>query len=329
MASDLPVIDLSLLPSAFGEKEDLSDLEGNNELTKLREACKELGFFHVVNHGVDRALIEKMDCASRDMFSLPEEVKKRAIFPVPTAGYSTPIEGGGGKDSMPESMHFPDQSVLPNSVDQICTKLWPHGNHQFREITDTYNSNMRSLAQRITQLIMLSLGLDVSKYYKSDLFTSFVEGYVRMNCYSGIKDEEEPQNAYKTSISHTDIGILTIVYQDDVGGLQIRTKEGCWIDVKSLKRSFVVNLGDCLQMWSNCRYRSAEHRVVYGGLKQKENRLSIAFFLTFQDKAEIKAPEELINEEHPKKYKVAKFGDLFARYIQLGPTLGGTNYFLI
>ncbi|GLJ21941.1 hypothetical protein SUGI_0410760 [Cryptomeria japonica] len=268
MASDLPVIDLSLLPSTFGEEQNLSHLEGNNELKKLREACQELGFFHVVNHGVDRALIQKMDCASRDMFSLPEE-----------------------------SMHFPGHTVLPNSVDQIRTKLWPRGNHQFREITHTYNSNMMSLAQRIIQLIMLSLGLAVSKYYKSDLFTN--------------------------------IGILTILYQDDVGGLQIRTKEGCWIDVKPSKRSFVVNLGDCLQMWSNCRYRSAEHRVVYGGLKQKKNRLSIAFFFTFEDKVEIKAPEELIHEEHPKMYNAAKFGDIIAQYIQLGPTLGASNYFLI
>ncbi|GLJ21937.1 hypothetical protein SUGI_0410710 [Cryptomeria japonica] len=329
MASDLPVIDLSLLPSTFAEKQNLSDLEGNNELKKLREACQELGFFHVVNHGVDKALIEKMDCASRDMFSLPEEVKKRAIFPIPSAGYSPPTLGADGKDSMPESMHFPGQSVLPNSLDQICTKLWPHGNHQFREIAHAYNSNMMSLSERIIQLIMLSLGLDVSKYYKSGLFTSLIEGYVRMNYYPGTKDEEESQNAYKTSISHTDIGILTILYQDDVGGLQIRTKEGCWIDVKPLKRSFVVNLGDCLQMWSNCRYRSAEHRVVYGGLKQKKERLSIAFFFTFEEKAEIKAPEELITEEHPQKYNVAKFGDIIAQYFQLGPTLGGSNYFLI
>ncbi|GLJ21936.1 hypothetical protein SUGI_0410700 [Cryptomeria japonica] len=298
MASHLPVIDLSL----FGDKENLSDLEGNNELKKLREACQELGFFHVVNHGVDKALIEKMDCASRDMFSLPEEVKKRAIFPTPSAGYSTPTLEVDGKDSMPESMHFPGQSVLLNSLDQVCTKLWPHGNHHFREIARRYNSHMMSLSERIIQLIMLSLGLD---------------------------DEKEPQNGYKTSKAHTDIGILTILYQDNVWGLQIRTKEGSWIDVKPLKRSFVVNLGNCLQMWSNCRYHSAEHRVVYGGLKQKVDRLSLAFFNIFEKKAKIKAPEELINEEHPKKYNVAKFGDIIAQYVQLGPKQSGSNYFLI
>ncbi|XP_057846442.2 uncharacterized protein LOC131056114 [Cryptomeria japonica] len=274
MASHLPVIDLSL----FGDKENLSDLEGNNELKKLREACQELGFFHVVNHGVDKALIEKMDCASRDMFSLPEEVKKRAIFPTPSAGYSTPTLEVDGKDSMPESMHFPGQSVLLNSLDQVCTKLWPHGNHHFRLL---------------------------------------------------FMDEKEPQNGYKTSKAHTDIGILTILYQDNVWGLQIRTKEGSWIDVKPLKRSFVVNLGNCLQMWSNCRYHSAEHRVVYGGLKQKVDRLSLAFFNIFEKKAKIKAPEELINEEHPKKYNVAKFGDIIAQYVQLGPKQSGSNYFLI
>ncbi|GLJ21939.1 hypothetical protein SUGI_0410730 [Cryptomeria japonica] len=71
--------DLSLLPSTSAEKEDLY-LEGNNELKKLKRACQELCFFHLVNHGVDTTLIEKMDCASRDMFSLQHEVKKRAIL---------------------------------------------------------------------------------------------------------------------------------------------------------------------------------------------------------------------------------------------------------
>ncbi|KAH9301995.1 hypothetical protein KI387_013578, partial [Taxus chinensis] len=90
-------------------------------------------------------------------------------------------------------------------------------------------------------------------------------GYA-MNYYYNTKDddEEEPQNARKISKAHTDLGCVTILYQDDVGGLQIRTKQGNWIDTKPLSGSFVVNLGDCSQMWSNCRYRSSEHRVVYG-----------------------------------------------------------------
>ena len=81
-----------------------------------------------------------------------------------------------------------------------------------------------------------------------------------------------------------------------------------------------------LQMWSNGRYRSAEHRVVYGG----SERLSMAFFLDFPDKTEIRAPEELIDEKHPQKYKAVTFEDLKAYYIQAGPTLGGPPaYFLL
>ena len=77
--------------------------------------------------------------------------------------------------------------------------------------------------------------------------------------------------------------------------------------------------GGGLQMWSNGRYRSAVHHVVYGGLE----RLSMAFFLAFTDKTEIRAPEELIDEKHPQKYKAVTFEDLKAYYIQAGPTLGG------
>ncbi|GLJ21931.1 hypothetical protein SUGI_0410620 [Cryptomeria japonica] len=132
MASDLPVIDLSLLPSTFAEKQNLSDLEGNNELKKLREACQELGFFRIINHGMEAAFIQKTDSIARDMFSLAEEEKSRAIFPIFNTGYCPADAGADGKASLPESLVFPGENALPNSVHQISARLWPHGNNNFQ-----------------------------------------------------------------------------------------------------------------------------------------------------------------------------------------------------
>ncbi|GLJ21933.1 hypothetical protein SUGI_0410640 [Cryptomeria japonica] len=331
MASDLPVIDLSLLPSNFGEKQNFSDLDGNNELKKLREACQELGFFRIINHGMEAAFIQKTDSLARDMFSLAEEEKSRAIFPIFNTGYCPADAGADGKASLPENLVFPGENALPNSVDQISAKLWPHGNNDFQQTVHKYNSHMTEVAHRILKLVLLSLGLDVSKHYNSDPFGTSLQGWLRMNYYYNTKDEEEEaQNVQHISKAHTDLGCVTILYQDNVGGLQIRTKKGDWINTKPLPGAFVVNLGDCLQMWSNCRYRSSEHRVVYQGLKKNQGRLSMAFFLDFIDKAEIRAPKELIDEEHPQKYKTVKFSDITSYLMQVGPTLGGPpSYFLL
>jgi len=312
---DLPVIDFALLPWKSGGDAHHHD---HRELEKLREACQEFGFFRAINHGVNSTLIPTVDSMARDMFMLPADIKERAISPIFNTGYAPPKTGTQGKDSLPEGMVFPDD----NSVDDISSKLWPQGNHKFRETMQKYNSEMREVSNGILKVIICSLGLDVTKHYSSPLFDKS-QGWLRMNFYHSKIDHDHQQQFY--SKAHTDIGCLTILYQDDVGGLQIRTKEGEWINTKPLPGSFVVNIGDCLQMWSNGRYRSAEHRVVYGG----SERLSMAFFLDFTDKTEIRAPEELIDEKHPQKYRAVTFEDLKAYFVQAGPTLGGpTAYFL-
>ncbi|GLJ41974.1 hypothetical protein SUGI_0868990 [Cryptomeria japonica] len=80
---------------------------------------------------------------------------------------------------------------------------------------------------------------------------------------------------------HIDISFFSILYQDNEGGLQIHSKQGEWLNVKPLPNSFVVNVGDTLKVWSNSRYNSGEHRVVYKGWKK--NRLSLPFFVQFPE----------------------------------------------
>eukprot|EP00253_Pinus_taeda_P035747 PITA_35747 len=314
---ELPVIDFSLLPWKSGGDAHHHD---QRELEKLREACQEWGFFRAINHGVNSTLVQAVDSMVRDMFMLPADIKEKAISPILNTGYFRPQRGTEGKDSLPESMVFPNDT----SVDDISSKLWPHGNHKFRERMQEYNSEMREVSHGILKLILCSLGVDVTEHYSSPLFQKS-QGWLRMNFYHN-KNDHDNQQQQRYSKAHTDIGCLTILYQDHVGGLQIRTKEGEWINTKPLPGSFVVNIGDCLQMWSNGRYRSAEHRVVYGG----SERLSMAFFLDFTDKAEIRAPEELIDEKHPRKYRGVTFEDLKAYFMKAGPTLGGPPaYFLL
>ncbi|GLJ08102.1 hypothetical protein SUGI_0081350 [Cryptomeria japonica] len=312
--TDLPVIDLSLFPS---QNVDQNQLE-SHEFTKLRQACQELGFFLVVNHGVNPSLIQAVDGRIRDMFALPTEAKNRAIFPIFNTGYCSSIVDDVAKDSIAESMSFPWDQLLPNSVEKISAKLWPQGNPVFCEELNAYGAQIRDLSHRILKLLVWSLGVDVSSQSASELFEKSF-GTVRMNYYDKCTDKE------MISRPHTDVSFFTILYQDDVGGLQIRTKEGKWMDSKPLPGSFAVNAGDILQMWSNGRYRSAEHRVVYG--KSNRNRLSMAYFFDLLDEFEIRCPKETIDQEHPQLFKVVTKGDTVAYFKKEGPNMATPLHF--
>ncbi|GLJ41139.1 hypothetical protein SUGI_0852100 [Cryptomeria japonica] len=158
----------------------------------------------------------------------------------------------------------------------------------------TYSLYVADLAKKLAKLIVSSLGLDVKAFYHSQFEKYY--SVVRLNGYSA-KNMSIGEWAL---LSHTDLGCLTILYQDDVGGLQARSKEGEWFDVKPFPHQFVIKLGDSLKAWTNGRYHSPEHRVVYKGCK---DRISIAFFTSFPEEKEIWAPEELVDENNPRRYK--------------------------
>lgn len=316
---DLPVIDLAALHwKSKAESDDQQQNRGSEEeLKKLTDACQEFGFFHVINHGIDPTLIQTVDSSARDMFSLPSDIKEKAILPALYTGYIPPEICPMEKGSVPESMAFSDDHMLH----QVSSKLWSQGNQKFCQHIQEYKRELGELSQGILKLIISSLGANVSKHYGSPMFDN-CKFIIRMNFYHNNKNLEAAAEDHQIfSEAHTDIGCLTILYQDDVGGLQIRTKEGEWVNTKPLPGSFAVNIGDCLQIWSNGRYRSAEHRVVYGGCKPW--RLSIAFFMVLSDEAEIRAPQELIDEKHPRLYRAFTIKELRAYFMKAGPSLGG------
>ncbi|GLJ41187.1 hypothetical protein SUGI_0852640 [Cryptomeria japonica] len=106
---------------------------------------------------------------------------------------------------------------------------------------------------------------------------------------------------------YADPGCLTILHNDEGEGLEVLSKEGKWINVKPSPNSLVVNLGESLKAWSNGRYRSADHRVICKGW---QNRLSVPLFYSFPRDAQIFAPEILVNEDNPRRYKPFVFSEL-------------------
>ncbi|XP_027090249.1 protein LATERAL BRANCHING OXIDOREDUCTASE 1-like [Coffea arabica] len=109
---------------------------------------------------------------------------------------------------------------------------------------------------------------------------------------------------------HNDGVALTILAQDDVGGLEVKRKnDGEWILVKPIPNAYIINIGDIIQVWSNDKYESVEHRAI---LNSETERFSIPFFFNPAHYTWVEPLEELINEQNPRKYKAYNCGKYFA-----------------
>jgi isopenicillin N synthase-like dioxygenase len=188
------------------------------------------------------------------------------------------------------------------AINKFSDLMWPHGNENFCQVMREYFERMKELSDRIHKIILASLG--VSNYYASH----FEPGkfWLRLNEYQVSCDEA---SGSITLPAHTDGPSITILHEDEVGGLQVLSKAGNWVEVKPTPNSFIVFLGDTLQAWSNNRIRSGKHRVI---VKGRQSRLSLAFFRLLPDEMEIEAPPELVDNKHPRRYRAFHFSEYIA-----------------
>ncbi|GLJ41124.1 hypothetical protein SUGI_0851910 [Cryptomeria japonica] len=298
----LPLIDISQFQMEL-ERGGSNKLQNHYSVATVREACKEWGMFRLVNHGIPQNLLQHVEAVSRQLFSLPQETKERVA-----ASY---IKNGYTKFDTNENFSFND---LPdsNSVLEVCKRIWPLPGEETAtlccETIGTYASAISDLAQTTNKIILASLGLDVDRFYRSDFEKNtgnlFIKHYT---CDGRISLEEEALPP------HTDVCCFTILYQADEGGLQIRSKEGKWLNVKPLPNSFVVFIADSLKVWSNGRYHSPDHRVVYSGWK---DRISLALFISFPNEKEIWAPAEFVDDDHKRLYRPFTFSQLLEEFVK-------------
>ncbi|GLJ41122.1 hypothetical protein SUGI_0851890 [Cryptomeria japonica] len=299
----LPLIDISQFQLEL-ERGEPNELQNHCSVTSVKEACKERGMFRLVNHAIPQNLLQHVESVSHQLFSMPPEAKERAAACKAKNGYT--------KFPTNEVLVFND---LPNSnsIPEVCKKIWSLPDEETaaicRETIETFATAILDLAQTTNKIILASLGLDVDTFYRSDFKKN--TGNLAINHYScegRICSEEAALPP------HTDLCCFTILYQANQEGLQIRSKEGKWLNVKPLSDSFVVFIGDCLKVWTNGIYHSADHRVVYSGWK---DRISIALFINFLEQKEIWAPAHLVDDEdHKRLYRPFTLSQLLEEFVK-------------
>jgi isopenicillin N synthase-like dioxygenase len=258
----------------------------------IDEACREIGFFAITGHGVPEPLVDDLRMAAHAFFALDLADKLAARHPVAgtNRGYH-PVAGetlarANDAPAAPDLKEFFHVGPVDVGDDPYYTSaegrqhflpnVWPAHPAGFARAATTYYRAMSGLVRLLMRQAALALGVD-GAFFDDKIDRSI--GTMRLNYYPA--QAAPPAPGQLRASAHTDYGGFTILSGEDVpGGLQVRARDGHWIDVGTTPSTFVVNIGDLLMRWTNDRWLSNLHRVVNppSGDGPTRPRLSIAFF---------------------------------------------------
>ena len=295
--AEIPTISLAGLRS--GRIEDLERIGA-----EIGQAARGLGFFSVSDHGIPSDLIDAAYAQARAFFSLPQAAKD-AVSVVQSKRYLGYVKIG--EENLDPTVPG-DVKECYNAGGQVHENdnQWPDL-PGFRETLQAYHDASLELVVLLQRAIAVDLGADPS--YFDPHFTASV-GMLRILRYPPHPGTFDG-SVYGAG-AHTDYGNLTLLAQDAVGGLEVRRRDGTWVDVPPEPNTFVCNIGDCLMRWSNDVYVSNAHRVVNRAARE---RFSIAYFGDPNADSLVDCLPSVLAPGEAPKYPPVRFADyLRSRY---------------
>jgi len=272
---------------------------------EIRAACVDVGFFYLVNHGVDASLRDRAFAAAKRFFDQPLAAKSeihisqsphlRGYTPILEENFDTANGKGDLKESFDMALEVPlTHPILSSDQGLYGPNVWPAGDPAFQSHIYEYFEAMLQLSLRLLQGFALAL----------DLAEDYFDPLVRMPLASMrlLHYPTQPDCAPEGQIgagAHSDYECFTILAQDDVGGLQVLNLRGEWVAAPPIRGSFVVNIADMMSRWSNNRFVSTVHRVVNTGDRE---RYSIPFFFGPSYDTVIAPLPSCVSSEHPAGY---------------------------
>ena len=283
---------------------DIDRIDHGDTLAAIDTACREWGFFQVVNHGIPGEVIGAMTREMHAFFAQPLQIK-RAV-----------------SRTAKNPLGFYDRELTKNALDlkeiydfapgdgRALRPQWPKGMSEFRDAVHRYYRYNNRLAHRLLAAISINLGM--SPGFLSRGFGSAHTSFLRLNYYPIVQASAAPGNSGLGVGQHTDSGALTILLQDNEPGLEV-FRDNKWHLVEPRKNAFVINIGDIVQVWSNDNYFAALHRVIASANKP---RFSIPFFLSPGYATNYEPVPTMVSTARPARYRKINWGEFRTRRAQ-------------
>lgn len=291
----LPLLDLARLNAGPADKADF--------LAQLRQAARDIGFFYITNHGIDAALSQRVQQEARRFFALPDAQKQQVamIHSPHFRGYNrAAAEITRGKPDWREQFDIGAErpALLLADSDPRWRRLqgpnlWPESQPSLKPVLLRWQSEMTRMALTLLRAFAEALALAHNAF--DPLYGDKPNEHIKLIRYPGKLPSQSNQGVG----AHKDSGFLSFLLQDEQKGLQVEVSPGRWIDAAPLPGTFVVNIGELLELATNGYLRATVHRVESPPAGQE--RLSIAFFLGAQLDATVPVyalPERLAREAH-------------------------------
>ncbi|XAR48532.1 Flavanone 3-dioxygenase [Bertholletia excelsa] len=301
----IPIVDFSLL--TCGKPDERSKV-----IQDLRHACREWGFFMVVNHSMPRKLMEEMLMACQSYFNLPEEDKEeykgKKLFDPIRSGTSFNVSVDKPlfwREYLKLHVHPHFNAPISLLVSVFYPKKSSNSSSPIWEISEKYCREARLISNELLKGISLSLGLEESYISK----TMEVENGSQLQILNLYPPCPRPELALGMP-PHSDHGLLTLVIEDKPYGLQI-LHNNAWVPICPLPNSILVNTGDHMEIFTNGLYKSVLHRVV---VKEGVSRLSVAVGHGPPLGKPVKPAPELVD---PISFPSAFRGITYREYIEL------------
>jgi len=292
----VPVIDISCLGEAA-------------TLEALDRACREWGFFQVVNHGIESRVIDALMQNMHEFFALPQQVKRTISRTAENPWGFFDKELTKNTRDWKEVFDYGPAEIPADGSAPVLTPRWPRSPVGFKPAVLGYYQACEALGFALLEAIGRNLGMPDGAL--SAAFRPRHTSFVRLNHYpvcprpARPADVSTPTDGFLGINHHTDAGAVTVLLQTDVPGLEV-LHEGTWHLVAPRDDALVINIGDIVQVWSNDRYRAALHRVT---ANSDRVRFSAPFFLNPAYEAHYAPLPSTVDDARPARYRSIRWGE--------------------